>query len=90
LLSMINCNVIKLEVMGDVEQVAMKNAEASGGSFTKTNSMAEAFEGADIVYPKSWAPYAAMEKRTELYSNGDDAGIKALETVYYFQFHLFG
>ena len=41
--------------------------------------MAEAFEGADIVYPKSWAPFAAMEKRTVLYGNGDDAGIKALE-----------
>ena len=41
--------------------------------------MAEAFEGADIVYPKSWAPYAAMEKRTNLYADGDDAGIKALE-----------
>jgi len=67
------------EVMSEVEEVAMKNAAASGGSFTKTNSMAEAFEGADIVYPKSWAPYAAMETRTELYGNGDDAGIKALE-----------
>ena len=34
---------------------------------------------ADIVYPKSWAPFAAMEKRTELYGNGDTEGIKALE-----------
>ena len=67
------------EVMSEVEEVAMKNAVASGGRFTKTNSMAEAFEGADIVYPKSWAPYAAMETRTELYGNGDDAGIKSLE-----------
>jgi len=67
------------EVMSEVEEVAMKNAAASGGRFTKTNSMAEAFEGADIVYPKSWAPYAAMETRTELYGNGDDAGIKSLE-----------
>ena len=67
------------EVMGDVEDVAAKNAAASGGSFRKTSSMAEAFEGADIVYPKSWAPYAAMEKRTNLYADGDDAGIKALE-----------
>jgi len=67
------------EVMGDVEKVAAKNAAESGGKFTKTGSMAEAFEGADIVYPKSWAPFAAMEKRTVLYGNGDDAGIKALE-----------
>ena len=34
---------------------------------------------ADIVYPKSWAPFAAMEKRTDLYAEGDQAGIDALE-----------
>ncbi|MCG8454537.1 MAG: knotted carbamoyltransferase YgeW [Spirochaetales bacterium] len=67
------------EVMGEVEDVARRNAAASGGLFTKTNSMAEAFQDADIVYPKSWAPFAAMEKRTDLYAQGDDAGIKALE-----------
>jgi knotted carbamoyltransferase YgeW len=67
------------EVMPEVEEVARKNAAASGGSFTKTNDMAEAFKDADIVYPKSWAPFAAMEKRTDLYGNGDSDGIKALE-----------
>ncbi len=67
------------EVMPEVEEVAKKNAAASGGSFTKTNDMKEAFKDADIVYPKSWAPFAAMEKRTNLYGEGDDAGIKALE-----------
>ncbi len=68
------------EVMPDVEEVARKNAAASGGSFTKVNSMAEAFRDADIVYPKSWAPFAAMERRTNLYAEGDTAGIRALET----------
>jgi len=67
------------EVMPEVEKIASKNAENSGGSFTKTNSMADAFKDADIVYPKSWAPFSAMEKRTDLYAAGDDAGIKALE-----------
>lgn len=67
------------EVMGDVEEVAARQAAESGGSFSKTNSMAEAFAGADIVYPKSWAPFAAMEQRTELYGNGDFDGIKSLE-----------
>ena len=67
------------EVMPEVEEVARQNARRSGGTFTKTNSMAEAFAGADIVYPKSWAPFAAMEKRTELYAVGDSAGIQALE-----------
>lgn len=67
------------DVMPEVEEVAKKNAELSGGSYRKTNSMADAFKGADIVYPKSWAPFAAMEKRTDLYGNGDFDGIKALE-----------
>ncbi|WP_313134372.1 knotted carbamoyltransferase YgeW [Anaerocolumna sp.] len=67
------------EVMPEVEEVAKKNAAATGGSFKKTNSMAEAFKDADIVYPKSWAPFAAMEKRTNLYGEGDHDGIKALE-----------
>ena len=67
------------EVMSGVEDVARANAAKSGGSFSKTHSMAEAFKDADIVYPKSWAPYAAMERRTDLYARGHDAGIKALE-----------
>ena len=67
------------EVMPEVEAVAKKNAALTGGKFVKSNSMAEAFKGADIVYPKSWAPFAAMEKRTKLYGDGDNDGIKALE-----------
>lgn len=67
------------EVMPEVEEVARKNAAASGGKFVKSNSMAEAFAGADIVYPKSWAPFAAMERRTNLYGEGDMDGIHALE-----------
>ena len=49
------------DIMDDVVEVAKKNAEASGGSFKKVNSMEEAFKDADIVYPKSWAPFAVME-----------------------------
>jgi len=67
------------DVMPEVEEVARKNAEASGGSFRKTNSMEDAFKDADIVYPKSWASFSAMEKRTDLYGEGDFDGIKALE-----------
>lgn len=67
------------DVMPEVEQVAKANAEKSGGRFTKTNSMSEAFKDADIVYPKSWASFAAMEKRTNLYGEGDFEGIKELE-----------
>ena len=67
------------DVMKDVVDVAEKNAKQSGGSFKVTNDMKEAFQDADIVYPKSWAPFAAMEKRTNLYGEGDTEGIKALE-----------
>jgi len=67
------------EIMNGVEKIAKENAVKSGGSFTVTNNMKEAFGEADIVYPKSWAPFAAMEKRTILYGNGDTAGIEALE-----------
>ena len=67
------------EVMPEIEDVARKNAAASGGAFRKVNSMAEAFQGADIVYPKSWAPFKAMEKRTQLYREGNKAGIDRLE-----------
>ena len=67
------------EVMPEIEEIARKNAAATGGSFKKSNSMREAFADADIVYPKSWAPFAAMEERTKLYQQGDKAGIDALE-----------
>ena len=67
------------EIMPDVESIAKQNAMNSGASFTKTNSMSDAFKDADIVYPKSWAPFAAMEKRTNLYGKGDTEGINALE-----------
>jgi len=42
-------------------------------------SMEEAFSNADVVYSKSWAPYAVMEKRTKLLQEGDDLGLKDLE-----------
>ena len=67
------------EVMDGVVEVAKANAATYGGKFEITNSMADAFRDADIVYPKSWAPFKAMEERTELYANGDMDGIKALE-----------
>jgi ornithine carbamoyltransferase len=41
-------------LMQDVVAEARRNAEDSGGSFSIVNDMDAAFEGADIVYPKSW------------------------------------
>ncbi len=67
------------EVMDGVVDIARAQAAQSGGSLTISHDMKEAFRDADIVYPKSWAPFKAMEERTELYGNGDSDGIKALE-----------
>ena len=63
----------------DVIDLAGKQAQATGGKFRVVNSMDEAFKDADIVYPKSWAPYAVMGKRTELLRANDHAGLKDLE-----------
>jgi len=63
----------------EIEDLAARNAAESGGTFTKHDSMAEAFENADVVYPKSWAPYAVMQRRTELLTQKDNAGLQALE-----------
>ncbi len=67
------------DLIPDVVEVARKNAAASGGKFTHLKSMEQAFEGADIVYPKSWAPYKVMQARTELLRAEDRDGLKALE-----------
>jgi knotted carbamoyltransferase YgeW len=66
-------------VMGEVEEVAKKQAEASGGSYRRVESMEEAFADADIVYPKSWAPFAVMEERTQLVEEGRFDELKELE-----------
>lgn len=67
------------DLMGDRVEAARAYAAESGSTFRQVDSMEEAFEGADVVIPKSWAPYAAMEERTRLYAAGDDEGIRALE-----------
>ncbi len=64
----------------EVVEVARRNAAKSGGSFAVVDRMEEAFEGADVVYPKSWAPYDVMGRRTALLRKGDRDGLKALET----------
>ncbi len=63
----------------EVVDVAKKNAVESGGKFRIASTMDDAFAGADIVYPKSWAPFHVMERRTELLRKQDSAGLKDLE-----------
>ncbi len=66
-------------LISDVVDLAGKNAAASGGKFRVVNSMDEAFRDADIVYPKSWAPFSVMQRRTQLLKTSDKDGLKALE-----------
>lgn len=58
------------ELMPEMTEVAQRQAADSGGSFEVVGSMEEAFEGADIVYPKSWAPFRIMKQRTEFLRAG--------------------
>jgi len=67
------------DLIPDVVELSKKQAQASGGSFTYTDSMDEAFKDADIVYPKSWAPYDVMLRRVPLLHAGDKEGLKELE-----------
>ena len=66
-------------LISDVVDLAGKNAAASGGKFRVVNSMDNAFRDADIVYPKSWAPFSVMQRRTQLLKTSDKEGLKALE-----------
>jgi ornithine carbamoyltransferase len=58
---------------------AAKFAKESGGSFAQVNSMDEAFRDADIVYPKSWAPFKVMQERTRILRAGEQDKLKSLE-----------
>ncbi len=63
----------------EIVDMARRQSTESGGSFRITHSMEEAMDGADIVYPKSWAPYHIMQERTRLLMQGDKAGLDGLE-----------
>lgn len=67
------------DLIPDVLDVARSNANASGGSFKVGHDMTAAFRDADIVYPKSWAPFSVMQQRTQLLKNKDHEGLKGLE-----------
>ena len=66
-------------LMPDVVEKAGQFARESRGAFKVCGSMAEAFDGADVVYPKSWAPFSVMEERTALVETGDKQKLDALE-----------
>ena len=67
------------ELIPEIVEIAKKNSKKSGGSFKISHSMKEAVKDADIVYPKSWAPFHIMQERTELLKKGDKEGLDNLE-----------
>ncbi len=67
------------ELIPEIVAIAKKNSKESGGSFKISHSMKEAVKDADIVYPKSWAPFHIMQERTDLLIKGDKAGLDQLE-----------
>jgi ornithine carbamoyltransferase len=53
------------ELMPEVRERAETEAQAAGGSITYVDDMDEAFEGADVVYPKSWGRIDAFSREAE-------------------------
>jgi knotted carbamoyltransferase YgeW len=67
------------DLIPEVLKVANNNVSKRGGSFKVVESMEEAFGNADVVYPKSWAPFQVMRRRTELLNKNDKPGLVELE-----------
>ena len=54
------------DLLPDTVEKARNFAKQNDCSFRVLHDMSDAFTGADVVYPKSWAPVHIMEKRCEL------------------------
>jgi len=55
----------EFKLMPDIVDQAAANAKAAGGSFEVLEDFDAGFEGADIVYPKSWGPLLTTTDTTE-------------------------
>jgi len=67
------------DLMPEIDFIAQRQADRSGGSFTIVHTMADAFADADVVYPKSWAPFQVMEARTRYLRSGRSEELDELE-----------
>lgn len=63
----------------EIEAYAATEAHKNNAAFQITHNMERAFLGADAVYPKSWAPYAVMKRRTELLQKNETKELEKLE-----------
>jgi knotted carbamoyltransferase YgeW len=67
------------DLVPETLQSAAKHAKESGGTFEHVHSMEDAFKNADIVYPKSWAPFRVMQERTKILRAKENDKLSALE-----------
>jgi len=67
------------DLVPELVESASDFASTANGSFRISHDMKEAFENADIVYPKSWAPWEIMQQRTKLLKLKDQPGLDELE-----------
>lgn len=67
------------ELMPETLSEAERHARESGGSFEVGHDMDAAFEGADIVYPKSWGPFDLMLERVEANKKSDASRMASIE-----------
>lgn len=73
------CHPEGYNLIPEIIDVAKTNSRNTGGTFKISHSMEDAMKDADIVYPKSWAPFHVMEQRTELLKSADKQGLVDLE-----------
>ncbi|MCP3937496.1 MAG: knotted carbamoyltransferase YgeW [Actinomycetia bacterium] len=66
------------QLMDECVSAAESNA-GGGGSFRVVDDMDEAFQDADIVYPKSWGAYDLMLERVDANAAGDKAEMANIE-----------
>ena len=57
------------DVMPEVEEIAKKNAAATGGSYKKAASMEEAFDGAGLIYGMGHAVYSLSDPRAVVFKS---------------------
>ena len=67
------------QLIPDCLDAARAGAAASGGSFEIVDDMDAAFDGADVVYPKSWGPWDLMMQRVAANRAGDADELARIE-----------
>jgi len=67
------------ELMPEMLEAGKRFAKEHGGSLSIGHDMDAAFEGADVVYPKSWGPYDLMLERVRANHACDQQRMREIE-----------